>query len=56
MKLTQTGYRINKNGKVITSIESDALVKLDWRGSPLKENGTYYFFSRKQGDLYIYLP
>jgi len=56
MKTTRTGYRISKNGKVNLSIENDALTDDMYLGPQVKENGTYYFFNRKQGNQYIYLP
>jgi hypothetical protein len=56
MKLTQTGYRISKNGRTIDSIEKDAIKKDDFLGKLIKEDGCYYFFNRKQGSIYIYLP
>jgi len=55
MKLTKTGYRISKNGNVITSIEKDAFQSKDFLGINHKVNGFYYFFNRKQGNTYIYL-
>jgi hypothetical protein len=56
MKTTANGYRIRKNGSVIKSIEAEAITRLEHEGTSIKENGTYYFFNRKQGLLYIYLP
>ncbi len=56
MKLTTRGYRISKNGSVINSIEKEAIKKPKDMGYCIKDNGTYYFFSRKQGETYIYLP
>ena len=55
-KLTKTGCRITKNGNVITSIEKDAIKEDMYLGKLIKENGVYYYFNRKQGDYYIYLP
>lgn len=55
-KLTKTGYRISKNGTVIDSIESNALTSNTYLGSLTKKDGTFYFFERKQGNIYIYLP
>lgn len=55
-KLTKTGYRLSKNGSVIDSIESEALTSNTYLGSLTKKDGTYYFFNRKQGNIYIYLP
>ena len=55
MKTTATGYRINKNGKTIKYAEQGANIKTSFLGNTIKEQGTYYFFNRKQGDLFIYL-
>ena len=55
MKLTRTGYRINRNGKIITSIEQDAYKSEKDLGSITKIDGMYYFFNRKQGSTFIYL-
>ncbi len=56
MKTTKNGYRLNKNGKPIQSIENEAIVKTVKEGGIIKENGIYYYFNRKQGNNYIYLP
>jgi len=56
MKLTQTGYRISKRGAVIDSIEKDALKSSSDLGEVIKQDGTYYYFNRKQGSTFIYLP
>ena len=56
MKTTITGYRILKNGRVMTSVEKEAIQENMYLGQQIKENGIYYFFSRKQGSKYIYLP
>ena len=56
MKLTKTGFRINKNGKVIISMEDSALKKSSFLGETIKEKGTYYFFNRNQNGTFIYLP
>jgi hypothetical protein len=56
MKTTKTGYRISKTGKVITSTESDAFKSFEFLGNTTKQNGTYYFFDRKQGSVFVYLP
>ena len=55
MKLTNTGYRINRNGKIITSIEQDAYKSEKNLGASTKIEGMYYFFNRKQGATFIYL-
>jgi hypothetical protein len=55
MKLTSTGYRISKNGSILTSIEKDAIKEKSYQGSTIKQNGTYFFFNRKQGNTFIYL-
>ncbi len=54
-KLTKTGCRITKNGSIITSIEKDAIKEDMYLGPQFKENGTYYFFDRRQNGIYIYL-
>ena len=56
MKLTKTGYRISKTGKLIEGIEQDAVKKYNFYGNCIKENGVYYFFNRLQGCTFIYLP
>jgi len=56
MKTTKTGYRISKNGNVINSIEKEAFKSSVNLGNVCKREGVYYFFNRKQKDVYIYLP
>lgn len=56
MKTTKNGYRLNKNGKPIQSIEKEAITRTIKEGQAIKENGVYYFFNRKQSNNYIYLP
>ncbi len=56
MKTTVNGYRLNRNGKAILGVEKEAIVKETFVGESLKSFGTYYFFNRKQGDSFIYLP
>lgn len=56
MKKTRTGYRITKIGKVLLTIEKDAVVKREFKGKVIKEEGVYCFFDRKQGAEFIYLP
>ncbi len=56
MKTTKTGYRISKNGKVIDSIEKEAFQSAINLGKVTKQESVYYFFERKQGGTYIYLP
>ena len=55
-KLTPSGYRISRNGNVIDSIEKEAFKSTTYLGNFTKQNGTYYYFERKQGKIYIYLP
>ena len=55
MKLTRTGYRISKNGKINLAIEKDAIIKGKDCGISIKVDGSYYFFDRKQGSDFIYL-
>jgi hypothetical protein len=56
MKFTATGCRISRNGSIITSIEKEALKSDIDLGKVTKQNGEYYFFNRKQGNVYVYLP
>ena len=56
MKTNIKGYRISRNGSLILSIEKEAIQENMYLGHTIKENGTYYFFSRKQGETYVYLP
>lgn len=55
-KLTPTGYRISKNGTTIDSIEKEAFKSAVYLGQSTKQFGEYFYFDRKQGNLYIYLP
>ncbi len=55
MKLTRTGYRISKNGKINKGIEKDAYKSEKDLGNITKIDGMYYFFNRKQGTTFIYL-
>lgn len=56
MKKTKTGFRISKNGRPISTIEKEAIIKKNYDGKSIKNNGTYYFFDRCQGGLNVYLP
>ncbi len=56
MKLTLRGYRISKNGSIMSSIEKEAFTSSKNLGLSTKQNGTYYLFDRKQGETYVYLP
>ena len=56
MKLTVNGFRISKNGSIISTIEKDAIKKDMFQGNIIKEDGTYYYFVRKQGNIFVYLP
>ena len=56
MKTTRTGYRINKNGSNMNSFEKESIKEDMYLGHTIKDNGTYYFFNRKQGNTYVYLP
>ena len=47
---------VKKNGSILKSIEKNAIKEDIYLGYTIKEDGVYYFFSRKQGDIYIYLP
>jgi len=55
MKLTNRGYRISKNGRVLNSIEEGAIQENVFKGNSFKKEGTYFFFERMQGDTFIYL-
>ena len=55
-KLNPRGYRVTKNGSLIRSFEKEAIKKDADLGNVIKVYGTYYFFNRKQGDTYVYLP
>lgn len=56
MKTTKNGYRISKNGNVMQYIEKEAFISEIYLGNVIKHEGTYYFFNKKQGDTFIYLP
>lgn len=56
MKLSKNGYRLTKNGAVIDGIEKEAFVSEVYLGASTKTVGIYYFFNRKQGNQFIYLP
>lgn len=56
MKTTKTGYRISKRGSIIPSIEKEAFTSNVNLGQLTKQDGVYYFFNRKQGNTFIYLP
>jgi len=56
MKLTITGCRISKNGSIITSIEKEALTSYNYLGSCTKKDGIYYYFNRKQNNIFVYFP
>lgn len=55
-KLTKTGYRITKTGNVLETIEKEAFKTNTYVGNVTKQDGVYYFFNRKQGDTFVYLP
>jgi hypothetical protein len=55
-KLTKTGYRLTKSGSIIDSFEPDSFKSLVYLGESTKRYGTYYFFNRKQSNVYVYLP
>jgi hypothetical protein len=56
MKLTKTGCRISKKGNVVDSIEKEAFTSQADLGKSIKQDGIYYFFNRKQGNVFVYLP
>jgi hypothetical protein len=47
------GFRLNKNGKPILQEEGEKK-HLTYQGASYKDNGTYYFFLRKQNGWFIY--
>lgn len=53
--LTNTGYRISKNGRVIKSTEKDAVTRQAYQGQSIKVDGVYHFLNRRQGGMFIYL-
>ena len=55
-KLNPRGFRVTKNGSLIKSIEKEAFKSYTDLGKSTKQNGTYYFFDRKQMGTYVYLP
>ena len=56
MKLNNKGYRVTKNGTIMKTIEKEAVKEDMYLGPQIKVDGTYYFFNRKQGEVYVYLP
>jgi len=53
MKTTINGFPINKNGKVINQLKGET-IKPTYLGISFKEQGTYLFFKRKQGNNFVY--
>lgn len=53
MKTTITGYPINKNGKVLTSLPNEVKIT-EFQGKTIKQNGTYLYFRFKRDGFYIY--
>lgn len=53
MKTTVNGYPINKNGKPITQL-TDEVVRAEFQGEVIKQNGTYLYFRFKRKGMYIY--
>ena len=56
MKFTSTGFRIGKNGKINKGVEQGAITSVIYLGQMIKKNGVYYFYERKQGCTYVYIP
>jgi len=54
-RLTKTGFRLNKSGKVIDGFEPDAIKSHVFLGYTTKIVGTYYYFNRQQGNTFVYL-
>jgi hypothetical protein len=55
-KISNAGYRITRNGSIIPTIEKEAFKSPEYLGQVIKRNSCYYFFNRKQGNIYVYLP
>lgn len=55
-KINSEGYRVSKRGTTLRTIEKEAIQESMYLGQLIKENGTYYYFNRKQGNIYVYLP
>ena len=53
MRTTVNNFRLNRNGKVILSSLGE-IQKSEFLGQLFKENGTYFFYSRKQNGKFIY--
>jgi hypothetical protein len=53
MKTTINKFPLNKNGKVITSIVNE-VVRAEFLGNVIKQNGDYLYFRFKRGGFYIY--
>ncbi len=53
MKATITGYPINKNGKVLTTIPNEIKI-LEFKGKTIKQNGDYLYFRFKRNGFFIY--
>lgn len=53
MKTNINNYRLTRNGKPITTAIGE-VKQSEYKGQSFKENGDYYFFLRKQGNIYIY--
>lgn len=54
-RLTKTGYRLNKSGKVIDGVEPNAITSITFLGYTFKKEGIYYYLNRKQSSTFIYL-
>lgn len=53
MKTTIKGFPINKNGKVITQLTNE-VIKTEYQGQSIKQEGTYLYFRFKRNNFYIY--
>ena len=49
VRTTKSGYRISQNGNIIISIEPEAVQTKSFHGNVIKEDGTYYWYNRRQG-------
>ena len=56
MKTTANGFRITKNGNVMLTIEEEAIQATSFQGNLIKQEGEYYFYNRRQGNIFVYLP
>lgn len=53
MKTTINGYPINNNGKILTTLTNE-VVRAEFLGKTIKQNGCYLYFRFKRNGQYIY--